>query len=30
MPDGDVGSTGVGGHTFIYVQVRSILWEFKR
>jgi hypothetical protein len=25
MPDGDVGSTGVGGHTFIYVQVRSIL-----
>jgi hypothetical protein len=22
MPDGDVGSTGVGGHTFVYVQVR--------
>jgi len=21
LPDGDVGSTGVGGHTFVYVQV---------
>jgi len=24
MPDGEVGSTGVGGHSFVYVQVRAL------
>jgi hypothetical protein len=29
MPDEDVGSTGAGGHTFVYVQVRDALQAFK-